>query len=94
MTQDFEFEARAAALNAEYQAASKALREVPGVASGPAGLTPAEVRATPAFREASGRFDRAFRALRAFNAAHPREVAALARRQRDERRAAVLDKKP
>lgn len=88
-----EFEARAAALNAEYQAAGKALREVPGIGSGPAGLTPDAVRATPAFREASDRFNRAFRALRAFNAAHPREVAALARKQRDERRAAILDKR-
>ncbi len=48
----------------EYHAASKAMQQFP---RGPMGLTPDAVKATPEWRAAKQRLDRAFARLRAFN---------------------------
>lgn len=46
---------------------SKILRAIPGVGSGPMGLTPDAVRASPEYRIAKAEFDAAFAALQTFN---------------------------
>ncbi len=58
-------------LRAEYKAASDALNAIPGLSSGPMGLTPDSVRSSPEYRAARAASDRAFQALRRFNAANP-----------------------
>ncbi len=59
------------ALEAESKAASDALRALPGVGSGAMGLTPDSVRSSSEYRAARAASDRAFQALRRFNAANP-----------------------
>lgn len=56
------------ALYAEWRAAGKALKAIPGVNSGPNGLTPDSVKQSPEFRAAKAACDQAFQAVRAFNA--------------------------
>lgn len=56
------------ALYAEMKAASKVLKAIPGVNSGPNGLTPDSVKQSPEFRAAKAACDRAFQAVRSFNA--------------------------
>lgn len=51
-------------------AASAALNAIPGVSSGPNGLTPDTVKASQAYRQARRDFDCALRALQSFNARH------------------------
>ena len=60
-------EAARSALEAEYKAASDALRAFPRL---PNGLAPDSVKSLPEYREAKAASDRAFQALRAFNKAH------------------------
>lgn len=57
-------------LESDYSAASRNLKAIPGVGSGPMGLTPDDVRARPAYRIAKQAMDKAFAELRAFNAAY------------------------
>lgn len=54
------------ALNAKADAAGAVLRAIPGVGSGPMGLTPDEVRTSQAYREAKTAAERASHAVRAF----------------------------
>jgi hypothetical protein len=56
-----------AQLEIECGLASQALRAIPGIGSGPMGLTPDAVKATPEYREAKARSDATFAALRNFN---------------------------
>lgn len=61
--------AMAAALWDANSAASRALGQFP---TGPMGLTPDEVKATPEFQAAKAAFDRSFQALRRYNGAYTR----------------------
>lgn len=54
------------AAEGEYYSASAAMGRFP---RGPMGLTPDDVKASPEWRKAKARYDRAFANLRAFNAA-------------------------
>lgn len=56
-------------LEGEWKRAGKALKVFP---KGPMGLTPDEVKVSPEFRAAKSAYDKAFEALRRFNAANPR----------------------
>jgi len=79
-------------LDNECTAASEALNAVPGIGSGPMGLTPDAVRATPEYRTAKAAFDAAFAALRDFNGKFNKQFAAelrAERRARDQKRKGV-----
>lgn len=56
----------------------------------PNGMTPDDVKASPAFKTASQNFDRAFGALRKFNGTYTKRFADELRHERDARRAARL----
>lgn len=56
-----------AAAYADEANASECLNAIPGIGSGPMGLTPDAVRATPEFQTANLRYQKAFSALRAIN---------------------------
>ena len=56
-----------AQLEGNLDVASKALRAIPGIGSGPMGLTPDAVKNSPEYRAASAAYDVAFAALRNFN---------------------------
>lgn len=62
--------ATAMLLNADYSAAIRNLKAIPGVGSGFMGLTPDDVRARPDYRIAKQAMDKAFAELRAFNAVY------------------------
>lgn len=55
-----------------WKAASAALKAIPGVGSGPMGLTPEHIRLSPEYRAAKTAYDRAFQAVRAENAKRAR----------------------
>lgn len=76
-------EAKAArdVLATEVAAATAVLKTFPG---GPMGLTPDSVRLTPEYRTANARFQRAFAALRAFNAGFTKTFAKELRAERAE----------
>lgn len=57
----------ASLLNSDYTAAIRNFKAIPGVGSGPMGLTPDDVRARPDYRIAKQAVDKAFAELRAFN---------------------------
>lgn len=63
----------ASLLQSDYSAASRNLKAIPGVGSGPMGLTPDDVRARPDYRIAKEAMDKAFAALRAFNARYVKQ---------------------
>ena len=67
-----------ATLEREYLEASRALKAIPGVGSGPMGLTPDDVKARPEYREAKLASCRAFAALRSFNAHYAKQLRAAA----------------
>lgn len=54
-------------LHDAYDRTAKALGAIPGVGTGPMGLTPDAVKATPEFRQAHANFHRVHETLRAFN---------------------------
>lgn len=60
----------ASLLNSDYDSAIRNLKTIPGVGSGPMGLTPDDVRARPDYRIAKEAMDKAFAELRAFNAVY------------------------
>jgi|HubBroStandDraft_1064217.scaffolds.fasta_scaffold55041_2 hypothetical protein len=61
-------EAARTQLQEDYRRAGKELKGVPGVGSLPDGRTPDSVVVDPYYRAAKLKFDRAFEALRTFNA--------------------------
>lgn len=77
----------AALLDAHYSAACKNLSAIPGISSGPMGLTPDNVKARPDYRIAKAAFDKAFAKMRAFNAVYvkqyKKELAAERKARRD-----------
>jgi hypothetical protein len=74
-----------AKLEAEVELTSKVLRGIPGIGSGPMGLTPDHVKASQFYRLASARFDAAFAALRAFNGNFTKQFAAEIKAERREK---------
>lgn len=54
-------------LNDEWRAAGKLLGAIPGIGSGPMGLTPDAVRNTPEFQQARAACDKAAANAKAFN---------------------------
>lgn len=76
----------ASLLESDYSAASRNFKAIPGVGSGPMGLTPDDVRARPDYRIAKEAMDKAFAALRAFNAPFVKKYAKQLRTERNERR--------
>lgn len=85
-----EFRAERDRLMAENEAASRAWNALPGVSSGPMGLTPDAVKASPAYRAARARYEASHAALRAFNRAHAASFTKETAREIVERRAARL----
>ncbi len=55
--------------------ASDRLHAIPGIGSGPMGLTPDAIRATPEYRSAKYQYDGAFLALQHHNGKYCREFA-------------------
>ena len=53
--------------------AAISLRSIPGVGSGPMGLTPDNVKFSPEYRSAKAAFDHAFANLQAFNKRYVKE---------------------
>lgn len=62
--------ATALLLESDYSVASRNFKSIPGVGSGPMGLTPDDVRARPDYHVAKQAMDKAFAELRAFNAVY------------------------
>ena len=56
-----------AAANAQYLHTSKVLQSISGVSSGPFGMTPDAVKATPEYKKAKSEYESAFRGLRSIN---------------------------
>ncbi len=72
-------------LEQEVKAAGAALGGVSGISTGRMGLTPDSVKATPEYRAAKLRYDRAHRALAGFNGRFCKAFAADLRAERRER---------
>jgi hypothetical protein len=83
---------RGADLEAKHNAATDALHSVPGHGSGPMGLTPDHVRATPEWQSAKRAAEKAFSALRNHNGDFVKHFAKEYKAERDARRAAILAK--
>ena len=77
-----EAKAEAARLDAEAEAAGQILRTFP---RGPTGLTPDAVKATPEYRAANARFQKAFARQRDFNGVFVKRFAKELRAERAER---------
>lgn len=81
-------------LEARMAAASVAMSDVPGVGTGPMGLTPDAVKASPAYSEARARYQAAHAALanhnRTFVRTFGRELSATRNAIREARRAAAM----
>lgn len=77
-----EAKARADTLNAAVKAAGDVLRAYP---TGPMGLTPDDVRATPQWKANKLAYDRAFAALRTFNQSFTKTFARQIRAERKAR---------
>lgn len=58
-------------LEAQRKAAAATLGSLPGIGSGPMGLTPDSVKASPEYQAAKAAHAHAFDALRRFNKANP-----------------------
>jgi len=67
------------ALQADLRTASADIRAIPGCGTGPMGLTPDDVKASPAYREARARYDRLHKALGRVNAVIMRHYRSQAR---------------
>lgn len=65
-----QFQHESERLRSAMYAASAALNAIPGISSGPNGLTPDTVKASQEYRAARRAFDCALRALQSFNARH------------------------
>jgi len=71
-----------------YQAEKEAgdrLKAIPGVGSGPMGLTPDSVKASPEYRKAKADYDLAFANLRSFNSWFTRTFKKEIRQERRDR---------
>ena len=84
------FKATRDALDNELSAATEAIKAIPGHASGPMGLTPDPVKALPQWQAARLRLDRAFAAVRAFNAANVKRYGRELQRERQAARELAL----
>lgn len=82
-----EAKAQSDAINAEVDAASAALDVFP---KGAMNLTPDDVKASPDYRAAKARYDKAFAKLRAFNASFVKKYKKELRAERDAKRAGRL----
>jgi hypothetical protein len=87
------FKQAQAILDAQLDAASKVLRDIPGVGTGPMGLTPDAVAATPEYRNAKKAVDAAFAALRAFNGKYVKRFKAEIMADRPARLKALNEKR-
>jgi hypothetical protein len=74
-------------LEAAAAEASRALNAIPGIGSGPMGLTPDAVKFSPAYRLARARYDKAAAELRAFAGMMSRNFPRELKAERDARRA-------
>lgn len=83
-----------AAAEIDQRAASADLQAIPGIGSGPMGLTPDAVKASPAYRAARARYDAATARLRKLNGLamrhHGPAMRAHSIAARDARRAAAM----
>lgn len=77
-------------LVAELEAASKAWNAIGGVGTGQMGLTPDAVKFSAAYRDAKRAYDRAHRALRAYNRDYQKRFRNEIAADREARRAALL----
>lgn len=85
-----EAKAKGEELERRSKQAGERLRAIPGVGSGPMGLTPDSVKASPEYQKAKAEADKAFAELRAFNTFFVKQFARECReerRKRDEERA-------
>jgi len=64
------FKATQTALEFHVKAAGDAIRAIPGVGTGPNGLTPDDVKFSPPYQAARAAYDRAFSALQRHNMAY------------------------
>ena len=80
-------------LNRRMDAASAALRAIPGIGSGRFGLTPDSVKFSPEYRRANGEYRAAFNALRELNGRCVKRFAKELARERAEIRAAMLQER-
>jgi hypothetical protein len=76
-----------AALDARARDASRALNAIAGVGTGRMGLTPDEVKFSPAYRAAHAAYQRAAAALRTFNVRYAKAFKRELATERAERRA-------
>ena len=77
-----------ARLEENVELTANTLRAIPGVGSGPMGLTPDAVRTSPDYRAACAAYDKAFAALRDFNGKFTKAFKAEYAAERRARRAA------
>lgn len=77
-----------AVMEAREREAAAVLKAVPGLGSGPMGLTPDEVKASPQYLQAKGDWEACWHALRRFNAWFLREYGREYRKERRQARAA------
>ena len=75
-----------AVLEQQVAVTGKALRAIPGVGSGPFGLTPDAISQSPDYRAAKAAYDAAFAALRAFNGKYVKVFKAEIAAERSARR--------
>lgn len=86
-----QFQQESARLRDAMYRASTALNAIPGISSGPNGLTPDSVKASQEYRAARREFDCAFRALQSFNGRYLKAFKSeLAQEQRARREAMAL----
>jgi len=80
------FKEAQAVLEQQVASTTEAFRKIPGVGSGPMGLTPDHIRLSPEYRNAKAAFEAAFAALRNFNGKYIKifkaEIAAERREKR------------
>jgi hypothetical protein len=76
-----------AILENEVTLASREFQAIPGIGSGPMGLTPDAIKASPEYCAAKKRFDLGFAALRHFNQTFVKTYAAEIRAERRAKRA-------
>jgi len=81
-----------AAIEQEASRAGAVLAAIPGVGTGPMGLTPDAVKASPEYRAAKLAYESAFARLRAFNGSYVKVYASELRAERNARRSSKATK--